>query len=388
MIHDRGARRVRSRLLTSVVIGFTAAGTWPVMVVAQAQLPPQIEARIPKPPTVASLDGQRALAYEIHVTNVTADTQTLKRVETLDASSGSAIVTLTDSALVVAIARRGAPVSRADRPKIGPGLRAIVFMWVPVGVAVPATIGHRLSVESGSGDSVRTAVLETSAVPLAQDAPVIGPPLRGGSWLAANGPANESGHRRALIGVAGGLFIAQRFAIDYVKLAENATGTFTGDRLKNTSYAAYGTDALAVADGQVVAVKDGIPENVPGVNSRAVPITMETVGGNHVIVDLGRGKYAFYAHLQPGSIKVKVGDRVRRGQVLGLVGNSGNSTEPHLHFHVSDANSPLGSEGVPYAHESLDVVGRCRATLGDCARGAAETRRGQMPAANQLVRFP
>ena len=379
---------MRSRLLMSVVIGLTAVTTLPLMVVAQAQLPPQIEARIPKPPTVASLNGQRALAYEIHVTNVTADTQTLKRVETLDGSSGNALVALTDSALGVAIARRGAPVARADRSKIGPGLRAILFMWVPVGAAAPATISHRLSFETGRGDSVRTAVLETSAVPVAQDAPVLGPPLRGDSWLAANGPANESGHRRALIGVAGGLFIAQRFAIDYVKLVENGSGTFTGDSLKNTSYAAYGTDALAVADGQVVAVKDGIPENVPGVNSRAVPITMETVGGNHVIVDLGRGKYAFYAHLQPGSIKVKVGDRVRRGQVLGLVGNSGNSTEPHLHFHVSDANSPLGSEGVPYVHESLDVVGRCRATLGDCARGAAETRRGQMPAANQLVRFP
>ena len=379
---------MRSRLLTSVALCITAVAASPRTVVAQASLPPQVEARIPKAPTVAALDGQRALVYEIHVTNVTTDTQTLKRVEALDGSSGSALAAVADSALGVAIARRGAPVARADRPKIGPGLRAIVFMWVPVGAAAPATIRHRLSFESGSGDSVRTAVLETSAVPVAQDAPVLGPPLRGGSWLAANGPANESGHRRALIGVEGGLFIAQRFAIDYVKLVESGTGTFTGDRLKNANYAAYGNDALAVADGQVVAVKDGIPENVPGVNSRAVPITMETVGGNHVIVDIGRGKYAFYAHLQPGSIKVKVGDRVRRGQVLGLVGNSGNSTEPHLHFHVSDANSPLGSEGVPYAHESLDVVGRCRSLFADCSRGAGETRRRQMPAANELVRFP
>ena len=379
---------MRSRLLTSVALCITAVAASPRTVVAQASLPPQVEARIPKAPTVAALDGQRALVYEIHVTNVTTDTQTLKRVEALDGSSGSALAAVADSALGVAIARRGAPVARADRPKIGPGLRAIVFMWVPVGAAAPATIRHRLSFESGSGDSVRTAVLETSAVPVAQDAPVLGPPLRGGSWLAANGPANESGHRRALIGVEGGLFIAQRFAIDYVKLVESGTGTFTGDRLKNANYAAYGNDALAVADGQVVAVKDGIPENVPGVNSRAVPITMETVGGNHVIVDIGRGKYAFYAHLRPGSIKVKVGDRVRRGQVLGLVGNSGNSTEPHLHFHVSDANSPLGSEGVPYAHESLDVVGRCRSLFADCSRGAGETRRRQMPAANELVRFP
>ena len=85
-------------------------------------------------------------------------------------------------------------------------------------------------------------------------------------------------------------------------------------------------------------VKDGIPENVPGANSRAVPITLETVGGNHVIIDIGGGHYAFYAHLKPGGIRVKLGDKVKRGQVIGLVGNTGNSTEPHLHFHISDGN--------------------------------------------------
>jgi murein DD-endopeptidase MepM/ murein hydrolase activator NlpD len=134
----------------------------------------------------------------------------------------------------------------------------------------------------------------------------------------------------------------------------NADGkSFTGDAKDNKSYRAYGSDALAVADGTVTEVKDGIPENVPGINSRAVPITLETVGGNHVILDIGHGRYAFYAHLQPGSLKVKLGDHVKRGQVLGLVGNSGNSTEPHLHFHLSDANSPLGSEGIPYTLESF-----------------------------------
>ena len=110
--------------------------------------------------------------------------------------------------------------------------------------------------------------------------------------------------------------------------------TFTGDQLKNENYLAEGNNALAVANGTVVEVKDSIPENVPGINSRAVPITLETVGGNHVIIDIGGGYYAFYAHLKPGGVKVKLGDKVKRGQVIGLVGNTGNSTEPHLHFHI------------------------------------------------------
>ncbi len=113
-----------------------------------------------------------------------------------------------------------------------------------------------------------------------------------------------------------------------------------------------------MADGVVTEVKDGIPENVPG--QRAVPITLETIAGNHVVVDIGGGRWAFWAHFQPGSIKVKVGDRVKRGQVLGLVGNSGNSSEPHLHFQVQDGASPLASEGVPYAFDSFEVSGAKR----------------------------
>jgi murein DD-endopeptidase MepM/ murein hydrolase activator NlpD len=181
--------------------------------------------------------------------------------------------------------------------------------------------------------------------------------------------------------------IAQRFAIDYVKVGEDNL-TFTGDRLKNENYHAQGAEALAVGDGIVVAVKDDIPENVPGITSRAVPITLETVGGNHVIIDIGGERYAFYAHLQPGSLRVQSGDRVRRGQVIGLVGNSGNSTEPHLHFHISDGNSPLGSEGLPYGYDAFELVGRCRTFGAGCERTTPVVRRGELPLANMLMRFP
>ena len=206
----------------------------------------------------------------------------------------------------------------------------------------------------------------------------IAAPLRGDNWLAGNGPSNSSGHRRALIPVDGRAQIAQRFAIDWVR--QNADGkTFTGDPKDNKNYRAYGNDALAVADGIVTEIKDGIPENIPGKDSRAVPITLETVAGNHVILDIGHGRYAFYAHLQPGSPKVKVGDHVKRGQVLGLVGNSGNSTEPHLHFHLSNGNSPLGSEGIPYALESFEAKPK--------AGAPATKHRMEIPTGNEIVTF-
>jgi murein DD-endopeptidase MepM/ murein hydrolase activator NlpD len=81
-------------------------------------------------------------------------------------------------------------------------------------------------------------------------------------------------------------------------------------------------------------------------------------GGNYVVVDISNGRFAFYAHMQPGSLKVKKGDTVKQGQILGLLGNSGNTDTPHLHFHVMDGPSPLLSNGLPYVFTSFTGQGR------------------------------
>jgi hypothetical protein len=350
--------------------------------------PPFLEMRVPKPPTVAASETGPFLAYEVHVTNFTPQPVTLKKLEVMSSGDKRVILTLSDSGLMRAVSRPGmAPAAQTERLKVTGGMRAVVFLWVPLTGSAPKSIQHRLTIETGTGDSVRTQTLDGAVVPVTAEAVAIGPPLRGGPWLAANGPADASGHRRSLIPISGTPAIAQRFAIDWVKVSDEDK-TFKGDSLKNESYYAEGADALAVANGTVVEVKDSIPENVPGIDSRAVPITLETVGGNHVIIDIGGGYYAFYAHLKPGSLKVKLGDKVKRGQVIGHVGNTGNSTEPHLHFHVADANSPLGSEGVPYRLDSFEIVGHC-ATLGaTCQRSAPVTRKGEVPLGDALIRFP
>ncbi|MDQ2771151.1 MAG: M23 family metallopeptidase, partial [Bacteroidota bacterium] len=131
---------------------------------------------------------------------------------------------------------------------------------------------------------------------------------------------------------------------------------------QNTNYYGYGAEVLAVAAGTVVAVQDGLAENVPQTKKWAVPITLETIAGNYVLLDLGTGHFALFAHLQPQSLKVKVGDRVKFGQVLGLVGNSGKSELPHLHFQLVNAASPLGAEGIPYVLKSFLMQGTIKST--------------------------
>lgn len=173
-------------------------------------------------------------------------------------------------------------------------MRAIVYVWLTIesAAAVPVTLRHRVTATlaapgSAGSDVAKNEPVEVKGeggeVQVSRTAPmVISLPLRGGEWLAANGPANASGHRRALIPVGGKARIAQRFAIDWVQLREDGQ-TFTGDKLKNESYRCYGAEALAVADGVVVAVKDGIPQNIPGATSRAVPITLEIPLQNAVV---------------------------------------------------------------------------------------------------------
>lgn len=371
------------------VLAFAAAPLGPELRAQRIDFPPPLEVRIPKPPAVVRGEGQRVLPYELQVTNLGAQAVTLQSVDVVNADDGAVLATMADSTLARAIVRPGMRTPTGERARIGPGLRAIVFLWVPLSAeaTAPRAVRERLTVTSAGTDSTTPKVLETAPVPVTTDVVVITPPLRGGVWLAANGPSAASGHRRAAIAVYGGLFTAQRFAIDWVKI-DDQNRTYRGDSLANSSYYAYGNEALAVGDGVVTEVKDGIPENVPGITSRAVPITLETVGGNHVIMAVGGGRYAFYAHLQPGKIRVHVGDHVKRGQVLGLVGNSGNSTEPHLHFHVSDASSPLGSEGLPYELRSFEVIGSCQSLMSGCTRSTPTVRRREMPFENEMVRFP
>jgi murein DD-endopeptidase MepM/ murein hydrolase activator NlpD len=347
-----------------------------------------VDVTIPTAPVVFKGGGKTHLVYELHITNFSRSPLVFTRLEVLAPGNQLPLANYAGDELGSRIVRPGVATATTDEKlKVGPGLRVLTYLWLTsdVPTAVPKSIQHRLSFKVGDYPdelSVTSAQASVTNAPL-----LISPPLRGSEWLAGNGPANASAHRRALIPVGGGVHIAQRFAIDFLQLNPDGR-SFSGDQKNNKSYRCYGAEVLAVADGLVVATKDGIPENIPGATSRAVPITLETVGGNHIILDLGNGRFAFYAHLQPGSLRVKNGDKVRRGQVLGLLGNSGNSTEPHLHFHISNANSPLGSEGLPYALTSFEVQGKGWGWKPTSPNSPTEKRKNEMPLELEVIRFP
>jgi murein DD-endopeptidase MepM/ murein hydrolase activator NlpD len=328
---------------------------------------PLLDVSVPAAPIpFRGAGGQSHLFYELHITNFSRVEQNLTRIEVL--GDNGTMAAFEGSELLDLLMQTGPKTD--DARKIGAGLRVVAFLTVPVtDGGAPAKLRHRLTIGGETVGLAPVALRATKAI-------VIGPPLRGSDWVALNGPNNQTGHRRALIPVGGRALIAQRFAIDWVQMkTENAT--HTGDPKDNKNYRAYGADVLAVTDATVAATKDGIPQNVPGIDSRAVPITLETVAGNYIILDLGGGNFCMYAHLQPGSLKVKVGDKVKRGQTMALLGNSGNSTEPHLHFQVMDAPSPLGAEGLPYLIDSFELL----------SGQYAGKKENALPMGNMRVRF-
>ena len=209
---------------------------------------------------------------------------------------------------------------------------ALLFLNVAFapGNKIPAELSHRVTLRVNAAPPGHQELSESGGATTVDKRPValIGPPLRGNITLqripAATPPPYAGG-----LPVNGRVWVAQRYAVDWEQMDANGR-IYTGPREKLESYAIFGQPVLAVANALVVSVIDGQPEQTPG--SYPSNIALDLADGNSIILDLGEQRYALYAHLQPGSIKVRRGEKVHLGQVIGLVGDTGNSIVPHLHF--------------------------------------------------------
>ena len=146
---------------------------------------------------------------------------------------------------------------------------------------------------------------------------------------------------------------AQKNAFDFLIIGRDGKSHRT-DGKNNEDYYAFGQEIIAPCDGEVVIVVDGIKDNTPGMmNPLYVP-------GNTVVIKTSNGEYLFFAHLMQYSIKVKPGDSVKEGQVLGLCGNSGNSSEPHLHFHIQNVEDINMATGAKAYFDRITVGGELK----------------------------
>ena len=338
--------------------------------------PPQLQVRTPVAPTAIPSGGRHYLIYELHLQNFSGEPMLVRGLEVV-AADGPAVTPIATfeadplRALVSPSANDAGGGGTGIQLAGNSGTIAFLCLAFDGEAKVPQTLKHRIALADGTVDGPD---VEVDMRPLR----VLAPPVSGPDWTAAGGPSNTSHHRRGPIVMNGTARISRRYALDWKRMKGGAS--FIGDARDVRAYHAYGQDVLAVADGTVVSTMDGLPDNVPRTAAGftpAVPLTADNIAGNHVVLDLGRGQFAYYAHLQGGSISVKKGDRIRRGKVLGRIGNSGDSREPHLHFQLADGPHILAAEGLPH------VIDRYRFKT----EGGTHERRNELPVRGSMIDF-
>ncbi|GMA15228.1 M23 family metallopeptidase (plasmid) [Deinococcus metallilatus] len=311
---------------------------------------------VPSPPRwFLGTDGQVHLVYELLLTNAFPVPVTVTSVEVLGTAPSRPLARFSGDRLSAAMSLLATgSVPTTTLPPSGVGA-AWLDVPLPTPQALPGEVLHRVTVSVPPGLPVPTTITDTGGAARVDLRPptVLGPPLLGSGW-AAIGSCCDGPHRRAIQPINGRLHLSQRFAIDFNRLGE-ASRIVVGDPYLNVSYPTYAQPVLAVADATVLEAVDRYPDQVP---NHPRPVGIEEADGNHVILDLGGGRFAFYAHLKPGSVGVRAGQTVRRGQMIAQVGNSGSSSGPHLHFQVMDRPSALAADGLPYVFDCYEISGR------------------------------
>lgn len=343
----------------------------------------RLRIQIPQVPQPVSIDRQPTLVYELHITNDGNTDLTIRELFLIQQRRDTLVHY--DAA---AIANHLAPLnSNSHKPgsAIPAGETYLLYIEASTtGKQFPDVV-HHLRYQFGH-EPVAQVTYE-DLFPLSTGKPVhLSPPLRVGNWTAIYDASWKRGHRRVLYTTDGKQHIPGRFAIDFMQVDSIQ---FALDEDSIRSYYGYGAAVLAVADGEVASVCDSFPESLT--LSAHPAYTAQQATGNYISLRIAPDRFAFYEHLQPGSITVQPGDKIKKGQVIARLGFTGQTTGPHLHFHVADQNSPLGAEGVPFVFDQFTLIGRYPdfSVFGKApfTRVAPRQVKREMPASNTVVVF-
>jgi Peptidase family M23 len=380
--------------------GVCAAMAASAMVLGLAGQAPaaRIDVRVAVAPTpFQGSDGQTHLAYELVVNDNPRVGARIDRVEVVGEPDAKPLLTYVESDLDQRVMRPGAdPRVRYGRVIPSASL-ALIHVWITLAKdqPVPGTLRHSFRVVTEAGEAL---VASDARVDVRSGAPiVVGSPFRGGAWLAHNGPGqHRAAHWGSALVEGRTARIPQRYAIDFIGVDDDGRAV-RGDVRKssNDDWMGYGREILAVLDGVVYAARDGLADHQPLAELPRPPSpTAADTYGNYVIVRAAGGPFVHYAHLQRSSVAVRTGDAVRRGQVIGRLGNSGNTNGAHLHFNITDGPAPEETQGIPFVFDSVESLGSTTADMALGAEPAAAqtqvppTRRQRiLPLDGAVVRF-
>jgi hypothetical protein len=297
------------------------------------------------------------LAYELELQGL--GNAVPEKIEVLNAATGSILYTPDAKVWARTWQPASNPPPTAEERKSGTLKVSIprISVWFKVSPnAVPDKLVHRLTLNR-SASGLPPLTITGGEVTVRKDVKpvVIGSPVKGPGWVVMETTLPTTHHFLMPITIDGQTTVDQRYAQDWFYIDPVTGNAAQGNATLARNFLGYGKELYAVADGTVVLARDGVPENE--IIYHKIPFAFETGTGNTVVIDIGDGKYAGYCHIVPGSIRVKVGDKVKEGDVIGLMGNTGQSDLPHLHFEVVTGKpSIIGAEGYPFVYREYSQV--------------------------------
>jgi len=175
-----------------------------------------------------------------------------------------------------------------------------------------------------------------------------------GKWTVFNGGVDEK--------LLHGGSASQKYAYDFI-VVDDEGKSYNGNKRDVQSYHCYSKDIVAIADGVVVTVRKNAKDSfVDGLNAYCDSIDLR---GNYIVIKHFDNEYSTVAHLMPGSVSVNIGDSVKQGEVIAKCGNSGNSSEPHIHFQLQTGKSFFLSAGLPIAFSNIETQDKVNYNLID-----------------------
>ena len=336
-------------------------------------------------------DGKDHVEYELLVVNAVDQPVTLTSLTVLDPAAKE--LTRIEGPVLLAATQTLLDKKPVTEIPASAAVSVDVDLIVPPGTA-PERVTHRLvySVPAGTSTAVfvEPPVIDGPEVAInRRAATVIKPPVKGDGWLSTSACCTPNVHRDLRVAVNGRrIETPETFAVDWALLKGDRV--YEGDGSRNDQFYGYGADVYAVANGTVVSVQDGKPDATP--NKAMTPKTLSDFGGNQVMLEIAPKVYAVYAHLQPGSLRVKVGDTVKVGATLAKIGNTGPSLGPHLHFGLLNRPDLFTGRSLPFVIDSYTLAGRAdfKASQGDTVAITPESKqvRSAYPLYGGIQNFP
>ncbi len=310
--------------------------------------------QIAKNEIVFNTENNNRIGYTLKIWEFEEDGLKLEKIQAIDGSNSNVLFELKASD-IRRIYKEPIPTNEFLQWDVLDAYYISLQVPIPIDEKIPEFIFNRIFLKDTLND-ITLSFDGGELIPRVEEKPIIiSPPVKGDNLFFANQSTCKY-HFDVLIFLDGGMYTPERFAFDEIQFNESLSSINSGDDTSNTSYYNYGDTLYAVADGTIIEVIDDRPENHGNMEDMVFNSDNE-YAGNHLILKIDEEHYAFYCHIIPGGFLIEKGQSVIEGQPIALLGNSGNSSAPHLHFHIADNSDFWKSNGIPFVFKQYTKIG-------------------------------